>query len=111
MGVRLSHRAIVFFAIVLALFCSTFVDAAYLRAARAAALAESGALAARLGLTDLSLFTEARYTRHPTQADLHSAFQDHPLAFEHFPSGSLMPPPRMLTKEYENLDRKTKSPD
>ena len=43
-------------------------------------------------LTDLALFTEARYTRHPTQSDLHSAFQDHPLALEHFPSGSLMPP-------------------
>ncbi len=50
-------------------------------------------LAARLGLTDLALFTEARYTRHPSMADLHSAFQDHPLALEHFPSGSLVAPP------------------
>ena len=50
-------------------------------------------LVAELGLTDLALFTEARYTRHPTQSDLHSAFQDHPLALEHFPSGSLLPPP------------------
>jgi hypothetical protein len=41
-----------------------------------------------LGLTDLCLFTEARYMRHPSQADLHSAFQDHPTALEHFPSGS-----------------------
>lgn len=48
----------------------------------------------RLELTDLCLFTEARYTRHPTQADLHTPFQDHPLSLEHFPSGSLfMPPP------------------
>jgi hypothetical protein len=46
----------------------------------------------RYDLSDLALFTEARYTRHPSQADLHSAFQDHPLAFEHFPSGSLIPP-------------------
>jgi hypothetical protein len=45
-----------------------------------------------LGLTDLCLFTEARYTRHPSQADLHSAFQDHPMSFEHFPSGSLTLP-------------------
>lgn len=44
-------------------------------------------------LTDLCLFTEARYTRHPSQADLHSAFQDHPMALEHFPSGSMMLPP------------------
>ena len=45
-------------------------------------------------LTDLCLFTEARYTRHPSMADLHSAFQDHPLALDHFPSGSLTTPPR-----------------
>ena len=46
-----------------------------------------------LELTDLCLFTEARYTRHPSQADLNSAFQDHPMAFEHFPSGSIVGPP------------------
>lgn len=51
-------------------------------------------LVARLGLTDLALFTEARYTRHPSQADRHAAFQDHPFAFEHFPSGSVLPPRR-----------------
>jgi hypothetical protein len=46
-----------------------------------------------LGLTDLCLFTEARYTRHLSQSDLYSAFQDHPMSFEHFPSGSLTRPP------------------
>jgi len=46
----------------------------------------------KLALTDLVLFTDARYTRHPSMADRHSPFQDHPLALEHFPSGSLMPP-------------------
>lgn len=51
-----------------------------------------------LELTDLSLFTEARYTRHLTQADLHTALQDHPFAFEHFPSGSLVTPPDILHK-------------
>jgi hypothetical protein len=53
-------------------------------------------LVKELRLTDLCLFTEARYTRHPSQADLHSAFQDHPMAFEHFPSGSLMLPPQFI---------------
>ena len=47
-------------------------------------------------LTDLSLFTEARYTRHLTQADRHTPFQDHPFALEHFPSGSLVTPPDLL---------------
>jgi hypothetical protein len=45
-----------------------------------------------LMLTDLSLWTEARYTRHPAMADLFSPFQDNPAAFEHFPAGSLMSP-------------------
>jgi hypothetical protein len=51
------------------------------------------ALARRLQLTDPALFTEARYARHPSQADRHAAFQDHPMALEHFPAGSLVPPP------------------
>jgi hypothetical protein len=50
-------------------------------------------LVRQLGLSDLALFTEARYTRHPSQADLHSAFQDHPMSFDYFPSGSLIAPP------------------
>ena len=46
-----------------------------------------------LQLTDLCLFTEARYTRHPAMADRFAPFQDHPGAMEHFPSGSLVTPP------------------
>lgn len=77
-------------------------------------LADSGPKAARhsamkqlvreLRLTDLCLFTEARYTRNPSQADLHSAFQDHPLAFEHFPSGSMLLPPTYLWDFHDNVD-------
>ncbi|MBC8419192.1 MAG: hypothetical protein H8E10_11405 [Desulfobacterales bacterium] len=59
-------------------------------------ISEERRLVHALGITDLCLFTEARYTRNPTQADLHSAFQDHPLALEHFPSGSLLSPPHRL---------------
>jgi hypothetical protein len=55
-------------------------------------------LVKRHGLTDLCLFTEARYTRHPSQADFHSPFQDSPLSLEHFPSGSLMIPPYRVGK-------------
>jgi len=57
---------------------------------------KSRELTGSLGLTDICLFTEARYTRHLSQADLFSAFQDSPLAFEHFPSGSLVLPPEHL---------------
>ena len=43
---------------------------------------------AGLGLTDLCLSTEARYTRHPAVSDPIVPFMDHPGAIEHFPSGS-----------------------
>jgi hypothetical protein len=92
-------------------FGLTFADAARLRVTRAEATLAAAALVEQLGLTDLVLFTEARYTRHPSQADLQSAFQDHPVALEHFPTGSLLPPPAGILKAYENLDRKTASPD
>ena len=57
------------------------------------AMADKLRLVQTLRLTDLCLFTEARYTRHLSQADLYAAFQDHPMSFEHFPSGSLTLPP------------------
>ncbi|RMG70480.1 MAG: hypothetical protein D6710_07250 [Nitrospirae bacterium] len=50
-------------------------------------------LSAQLCLTDLSVWTEARYTRHPSQADWFSPFQDFPCSVEHFPAGSLISPP------------------
>lgn len=79
-------------------------------------LAANRALVERYGLTDLALFTEARYTRHPSQADLHSAFQDHPAALEHFPTGSLLQPgslPLRSTPPFRDapLAGKTTSPD
>lgn len=49
-------------------------------------------------LTDLCLFTEANYTRHITQADRYTPFQDSPLALEHFPSGSIFLPPEKLKR-------------
>lgn len=49
-------------------------------------------LASTLQLTDLSIWTEARYTRHPSQADFFSPFQDFPSSFEHFPAGSILAP-------------------
>lgn len=60
---------------------------------------ERAALVKALNLTDLCLFTEARYTRHPAMADRFAPFQDHPTALEHFPSGSLVAPPIMRAHE------------
>ena len=94
---RPADRALVFLALVGVAFAACFVDAARLRATADGDANGMAALVAQLRLTDLALFTEARYTRHPSQADLHSAFQDHPLALEHFPTGSLIGPPAGLT--------------
>ena len=88
---RKAHVALTVLAFLLLLFGLTLADAAW-RTRTAPAVADR-ALVRELGLSDLSLFTEARYTRHPTQADRHAPFQDHPAALEHFPTGSLLLPP------------------
>jgi hypothetical protein len=106
---RSSHRAFAILGFLMLLFLLTLVDAASRQARNDTLLTTNSQLVKDLGLTDLCLFTEARYTRHPSQADLHSAFQDHPMALEHFPSGSLLLPPRSIPASYEYLDKKTTS--
>lgn len=67
------------------------------RAADAAGQVErKRTLVRQLSLTDLCLFSEANYTRHPSMTDLTTPFQDSPASFEHFPSGGLVPPPPHL---------------
>jgi hypothetical protein len=76
----------------------------HLRHGQASAQAElltRARMVKELRLTDLCLFTEARYTRNPAMADLFSALQDHPFALEHFPSGSLVSPPGFVSRRHE----------
>ena len=77
----------------IALLSLLLVHASVSESARQVNLEEKAALVKILQLTDLCLFTEARYTRNLSQADLNTAFQDHPLSLEHFPSGSFTQPP------------------
>ena len=74
------------------------VHAFFSENARQPDLEEKAALVKMLKLTDLCLFTEARYTRHLSQADLNTPFQDHPMSLEHFPSGSFTQPPESIRK-------------
>jgi hypothetical protein len=83
------------------LFSLLMVHAALKPSEAVAIQTASAELVRELHLTDLCLFTEARYTRNPAMADLHSPFQDHPLALEHFPSGSLMTPPAVIKRGHE----------
>ncbi len=80
----------------LLLLAGTLIDARLRQAQASTRLAHEQALTRMLGLSDLVLATEARYTRHLSQADFHAAFQDHPAALDHFPSGSVFAPPTTL---------------
>lgn len=73
-----------------------FVDASLSQRIDQSAARVRGQIVKTLALTDLCLVTESRYTRHPSMADLHSAFQEHPLALDHFPSGSFIAVPPHL---------------
>jgi len=76
-----------------------FVHATHTREGAKNGLVEKAEIVRKLELTDLCLFTDARYTRHPSMADRHSAFQDMPMSFDHFPSGSVMtPPPHLVNR-------------
>lgn len=89
------RRSTTFFwtiALLVLLLAAAWTHGGYARSKQGEALALTADLVKRLELTDLCLFTEARYTRHPSQADLHSPFQDHPMSLEHFPSGSMIAP-------------------
>jgi len=81
-----------------------FVHAFREREAAGKRLREKAEMVRSLGLTDLCLFTEATYTRHLSQADLHTPFQDYPMSFEHFPSGAILTPPDTLKKLNVKLD-------
>ena len=97
---RVILKSDIFLAYVLlqaAALCLMLVDAAVRRSLAEPVLRQRAGVVRVLGLTDLALFTEARYTRHPSLADRHSPFQEHPLSLEHFPSGSVVSPPSHLT--------------
>lgn len=101
-GGRKSSTLFVFLVAGILLVCLMFVHAYSRQQMDTPSLHESSEIARVLGLGDLCLFTEARYTRHPNMADLHTPFQDHPMSLEHFPSGSIMPVPAHL---WQSADR------
>lgn len=95
------RKADIFFAAAalnLILLMAIFVHSSFRIKADSAMLSEKRLMVKNLMLTDLCLFTEARYTRHPSMADWNTPFQDYPLSFDHFPSGSLLTPPAILKK-------------
>lgn len=93
---RKSNILLIYVAFLSGLFVLMFAHAFLKQEANKPFLLEKGEMVKKLELTDLCLFTDARYTRHPSMADLNTAFQDYPMSFDYFPSGSLMAPPSHL---------------
>ena len=63
-----------YLAVSVILLIIAFAHGAYRRDRSYESLRTTGALVRDLELTDLCLFTEARYTRHPSQADRGSGY-------------------------------------
>ncbi len=101
---RKSNLFLLYLALNLILLSLIFVHASYKRETGARLIKEKAEMVRTMGLTDLCLFTEASYTRHLSQADLHTPFQDSPMSLEHFPSGSLAAPPTGLRKINGKMD-------
>jgi len=85
------------------LLAAILIQAHFVMRADLPGLRQKAEVVKNLGLTDLCLSTEARYTRHLSQADWHAAFQSHPLALDHFPIGSILGPPETLTKPHDQI--------
>jgi len=96
MFIRKSNLFFLYIAVLAVFFCLMFAHASFKRRANLTFLREKSEMVKRFELTDLCLFTDARYTRHPSMADLNTPFQDYPMSFEHFPSGSILTAPPHL---------------
>ena len=93
---RKSHVFLFYIGVNLLLLCLMFAHASFRQKSDLEALVKQREMVERLELTDLCLFTDARYTRHPSMADRNTPFQDYPMSLEHFPSGSIMTLPPHL---------------
>jgi hypothetical protein len=101
---RKSSLFLIYVAINVILVFLMFAHASIRRRDNVELLREKKEMVETIGLADLCLFTEASYTRHLSQADFHTAFQDSPMSLEHFPSGSLVGPPKSLRKLNGKMD-------
>ena len=106
-SMRRSTRFLLYLLLNIVLLVLLLVHASFRNGSDLGALEEMREMAERLAITDLCLFTEANYTRHLSQTDLFTPFQDGPSSLEHFPTGALVRPPEILKRMNEKLDRAT----
>ncbi len=100
---RKSSIYFIYLAVNLALAFLLSIHALLAVKAAAPGLGLKAEMVKKLQLTDLCLFTEARYTRHLSQTDFNTPFEDHPMSLEHFPSGSIVEPPAQLRMKGDRL--------
>ena len=93
MTLRPVYLALLLLALLVLAAAALHADVAARR--REAQAAEGGLrpLTAFLGLADLAVSSEARYTRHPALSDMAVVGMDHPGAIDHFPSTLFFAPP------------------
>jgi hypothetical protein len=92
----MKHRAFIGFIIgEILILLLLFINSQTTMSSRRAEVRDKREIVKKLMLTDVAIWTEARYTRNPSQADFFSAFQDFPSSLEHFPAGSVIAPGRM----------------
>ena len=101
---RKSNLFLLYLILNLILLVVMFTHASMRKDREIEALAEQEGMVRRLELTDLCLFTEASYTRHLSQADVYTPFQDSPMTLEHFPSGALVAPPAGIGRRHGKVD-------
>ena len=101
---RKSNAFLLYLALSALILCALSVHAFYQRRADLELLDAKCRLVRTIELTDLGLFTEASYTRHLSQADMHTPFQDYPMSLDHFPSGSIVQPPASIRRTHGKVD-------
>lgn len=101
---KTDSRPVHYLAILLALLCAIDASLYFLSLNKQTLVRDNAQLfdtvTSGLGLTDLCVSTEARYTRHPAVSDPIAPFMDHPGAIEHFPTGSFWVPPTTASRGY-----------
>lgn len=97
MRIRKSNAFIILTVFNMVIFTLLLIHGAIERRHQRPVLLDKKKIVEEIGLTDLCLFTDARYTRNPAVADRSTPFQDNPLSLDYFPSGSLLPPPPHLS--------------
>ena len=91
-----SHVFLLSIAVLMMLMGVMFLHASIRQEMDSSLLKQKREVVGHLGLTDICLFTDARYARHPSMADYATPFQDYPLSLDHFPSASFMNVPPHL---------------